>query len=98
MDIETEIPHRKRGMSFLIVAVVMLILGETVLRHSLGKMPFVLYWLACLIFTALAIIFAFLDVAGVQRDARERQRELLEKTIDQIAHQKQSRRGGPSPD
>lgn len=98
MDIETEIPHRKRGMGFLIVAVIMLILGETLLRHSLGKVPFVLYWLACLVFTGLAIIFAFLDVAGVQREARERQRELLQKTIEQIAHQKQSRSGSSSPE
>lgn len=98
MDIETEIPHRKRGMGFLIVAVIMLILGETVLRHSLSKVPFVLYWLACLIFTGLAIIFAFLDVAGVQRVAREQQRELLEKTIEQIARQKERGTSGSRPD
>ena len=98
MDTETEIPHRKRGMSFLIAAAVMLILGETVLRHSLSKVPFVLYWMACFICTALAIIFAFLDVAGVQRVAREQQRELLEKTIDQIARQKERNPGGSRPE
>ena len=34
--------------------------------------------MVCFVFTGLAIVFAFLDVAGVQRQAREQQRELLE--------------------
>jgi len=87
------LPHRKRGLVFLIIAVVMLILGETVLRSSIKGIPFVLYWMFCFIFTGLAIVFAFLDVAGVQRQAREQQRELLEKTIEEIARQKEIRAG-----
>jgi hypothetical protein len=76
-------------MIFLIISVVMLILGETVLHSSLQKVPFLIYWMACFVFTGLAIVFAFLDVAGVQRQAREQQRELLEKTITEIARQKE---------
>lgn len=98
MDNNTVIPHRKRGMVFLGVAVVMLVLGETLLRQSLSKMSFVLYWLACLVFTALAILFAFLDVTGIQRQAREQQRELLEKTIQQIARQKEEKTRRAKPD
>ena len=89
--------HRKRGVTFLIIAVVMLLLGETVLRQSLGKVPFVLYWSACFVCTGLAIIFAFRDVAGVQRQAREEQRELLEKTINEIARQKEAKAGRSNP-
>lgn len=97
MDNNTVIPHRKRGMVFLAVAVVMLVLGETLLRQSLSKVAFVFYWLVCLVCTALAILFAFRDVTGIQRQAREEQRELLEKTIREIARQKQAKtdRSGP---
>lgn len=98
MTSETDIPHRKRGMVFLIIALLMLILGETVLRQSLSEVLFVLYWLVCFVFTGLAILFAFLDVASVQRQARARQRELLEKTIGEIVRQKEARRGGSKPD
>ena len=89
MDSDGFLPHRKRGLVFLIIAVVMLILGTTVLRNSLGKAPFLFYWMGCFLFTGLAILFAFLDVAGVQRQARQQQRELLEKTITEIARQKE---------
>jgi hypothetical protein len=95
MESNTGIRHRKRGMTFLVISVVMLILGETVLRQSLGRVPFVLYWMACLVFTVMAILYAFLDVAGVQRQAREQQRELLEKTIREIARQKEAKAGRP---
>ena len=93
MDSTTGIRHRKRGLIFLIISVLMLVLGETLLRSSLGKVPFILYWMACMVFTFLAIVFAFLDVAGVQRQAREQQRELLEKTIREIARQKEAKAG-----
>jgi hypothetical protein len=98
MDNNTDIPHRKRGLVFLGIALLMLILGETVLRHSLGKVPFVIYWMICFVFTALAILFSFLDVAGVQRQARAQQRELLEKTIGEIVRQKEAKHEGAKPD
>jgi len=82
---------RKRGLIFLIIAVVMLVAGQTVLRHVLDKLPFILYWLACFLFTGLAVLFSFKDVAGVQRQAREEQRELLDETIREIARQKEAR-------
>lgn len=96
MDSNTEIPRGKRGLPFLAAAIVMLILGETLLRHSLGPIPFVIYWMACLIFTALAILFSLRDVFGVQRQARAQQRELLEKTIGDIARQKDAKARGQS--
>jgi len=98
MDNNTAIPHRKRGMVFLAIAVVMLVLGETLLRQSLSRFAFVLYWLVCLVCTALAILFAFLDVTGIQRQAREEQRELLERTIQQIARQKEEKTRRAKPD
>ena len=97
MDSNNVIHYRKRGLTFLVIAVLMLILGETFLRQSLGKVPFILYWMACFVFTGMAILFAFLDVAGVQRQAREQQRELLEKTIREIARQKEVKAGRSNP-
>ncbi len=97
MESNPRIRHRKRGLIFLIISVVMLILGETVLRPVLGKMPFLLYWMICFVFTGMAIVFAFLDVAGVQRQAREQQRELLDKTIREIARQKEAKAGRSTP-
>lgn len=91
MDSTNNLRPRKRGLVFLVISAVMLILGETVLKHSLGKMGFLIYWTVCFIVTFLAIVFAFLDVAGVQRRAREQQRELLEKTIEEIAKQKEEK-------
>jgi hypothetical protein len=91
MDSGTGIRFRKRGLGFLVAAIVMLVLGETLLRQSLAKVPFILYWMVCFVCTGLAILFAFLDVAGVQRQAREEQRELLEKTIQEIARQKRDK-------
>jgi hypothetical protein len=93
MDSTTGFRHRKRGMTFLIISVVMLIVGETLLRSSLEKVPFLIYWTICFAFTGMAVLFAFLDVAGVQRQAREQQRELLEKTIREIARQKEAKAG-----
>jgi len=93
MDGVNHIRPRKRGMIFLIIALVMLIAGQTVLKHTLNNIPFILYWLACFLFTGLAVLFAFKDVAGVQRQAREEQRELLDQTIREIARQKEARPG-----
>ena len=95
MDSNGFLQHRKRGMFFLIIAVVMLVVGETALRNSLGKVPFLFYWMVCFIFTGLAILFAVRDMAGVQRQARDQQRELLEKTINEIARQKEAKAGRP---
>jgi hypothetical protein len=95
MGSNTSIHQRKRSMAFLIIAVVMLILGETVFRHSLSNVSFVLYWMLCFVFTMMAVLFAFRDFAGVQRQARDEQRELLEKTIDEIARQKEAKEARP---
>src|SRR5579885_2634897 len=89
MDSNPVFPHRKRGLVFLVISVLMLVLGETVLHSVLTQVPFLIYWAACFLFTGLAVIFAFLDVAGVQRQAREQQRELLDKTVQEIVRQKE---------
>lgn len=73
------------GMFFLLMAFGMLVWGQTVLKPRLGQgLAFVLDWLACFMFTGLAILTALLDLWIVRHRSREAQRELLRKTIGNL--------------
>jgi membrane protein implicated in regulation of membrane protease activity len=65
------------GVFFLIVAAGMLIWGQTFLRPWLSGLGFVAYWLACLVFTGLAMLTALLDIWAVRRRTRDQHRDLL---------------------
>jgi len=65
----------------LAVAVLMLILGETVLAKSLTGKAFIFYWLGCFVSTGLAAIAAILDFFSLQRRARIQQKEIMEKVF-----------------
>jgi hypothetical protein len=80
--------RRWLGAVFLLIALGMLVAGETVLRDRLGKAVFVIYWLGCFVFTGLAALVAILDAAAVGRRARAEQREFLESTLKEIERQK----------
>lgn len=73
------------GLFFLIVAGGMLIWGQTVLRAHLSGWGFVVYWLACFVFTMLAILTALLDIWIVRRRSRQARRELFERTFGELA-------------
>ena len=77
--------NRRRwfGVFFLLIAAGMLIWGQTILKPYLEGMGFVLYWLACLAFTGLALLMALLDIWAVRRRTREQQRDLLHRIFDQ---------------
>jgi len=68
---------------FLLIAAGMLIWGQTILKPYLEGMGFVLYWLACLAFTGLALLTALLDIWAVRRRTREQQRDLLHRIFDE---------------
>jgi hypothetical protein len=68
----------------LLLALGMVIGGETRLKEWLSPVGTLVYWLLCLLFTALAIIVAFLDVWALQRRTRQEQRELFESTLTKI--------------
>jgi hypothetical protein len=78
--------RRWRGMFCLAVAAGLLIWGQTVLKPLLKDVAFLLYWLACFVFTVAAIFIALLDIRAVRRRVREEQRELIERTLDDIEH------------
>ena len=76
--------RRWLGLFFLVVATGMLIWGQTVLKPLLEGVWFLLYWLACFLVTGLAIVTAVLDIRAIGEETRKEQRELLERTWEDI--------------
>jgi hypothetical protein len=87
------------GAIVLVVALLLLILGETALKGKMSDVAFVVYWLSCFILTGAAIVVAFRDVKAVQNEVRSEQRTLLESTLKDIESEarnrdKQAKRNG----
>ncbi len=76
--------RRWLGIALLLVAVLLLGLGETALKGRLAPGIYVLYWTACLFALGLAVLVALFDIRAVARDARREQRELLKKIIEDL--------------
>jgi len=74
------------GLFFLTLAAGMLIWGQTILRPWLKGWGFILYWVACFVLTALAILTAILDMRATRRRTRAEQHELLERTWRDLRH------------
>ena len=82
--------RRKIGTTCIVIAVAMLIAGETILDGKLRGIPLLCYWLACFIFTAIAAAAAIMEAARVGIEGRNEQRGLIEETIRQIERDKTS--------
>lgn len=79
-------------------ALLMLILGQTVLQGSLSGLAFLFYWLFCLLLTGVAVVIALLDARAVRLELKREKRELLEQTVKEIqdetiARQRRIRKG-----
>jgi type VI protein secretion system component VasK len=85
MSLDVSVRRRWFGTLAVALALVMLVAGLTVLSGRLGPLAFSLYWLLCLLATALAIVVAFRDLRALQRRNLEEQRRLFEATLEQIA-------------
>jgi membrane protein implicated in regulation of membrane protease activity len=72
------------GSLFLILAIGMLIWGQTVLKPRLEGLVFIAYWLACIAFTGLAVLIAMLDLLIVRQRGRKEQRELLDRAWKKV--------------
>ncbi len=66
----------------------MLVAESTFLKHRLGDVALLVYWLACLGFTLLAMGAALLDVLVLRQEARQQQRALFESTLRKIEEEK----------
>jgi membrane protein implicated in regulation of membrane protease activity len=84
MALDATARRRWFGAIVLVVALAMLICGETVLKENLRKLTFICYWLVCFGFTSLAIVVAFLDARALQRRTSQEQRDLFEVTLKEI--------------
>ena len=81
-------PRRITGAVFLGIALLMVVLGQTLLAASFTPFWYVVYWMICVLFTLAAASVALVDLAGVKRASREEQRDLIEKTLQQIERDK----------
>ena len=68
----------------LAMALLMLLLGQTILAKSLTGKTFICYWLACFICTGAAAIAAIIDFFSLQRRARIQQKEIMEKVFREV--------------
>jgi len=76
------------GSLCLFGALALLLAGQTGQEGRLKGVPFILYWLLCLVLTLLAMVAALLDVSAVRRENREHQRALIESTLEEIENRK----------
>ena len=91
MGLDRVIRRRVIGAVFVLMAIAMLVCGQTVLPGRLSPVGFLFYWLFCLVFTCLAILIAFRDAREVQQKVQREHRALLDdtlKTIEGEARQK----------
>lgn len=72
------------GGIFLAGSLLMLILGQTVLKSRLEGAAFVRYWLICFAFTGAALLVALVDLLIIKRETRAEQKELLDETLHEI--------------
>ena len=76
----------------------MVVVGQTALKGRLDPLPFLLYWVACLILTILAMFTALVDALRIHTEGRESQRELIEDTIRKVHEEKSRRNHGNAKD
>ena len=86
------------GVFFLIIAVGMLVWGQTFLKPYLEGLGFIVYWLACMGFTGLAMLSALLDIWAVRRRTRDQQRDLLRRIFDESEAEEEHKRDRPDAD
>jgi hypothetical protein len=85
--------RRRFGIVCIAAAILMLVLGETVLRTALAQNAVLLlvYWMTCFILTALAAGMAIIEAARTGRESREEQRTLLMETLQAVEREKRER-------
>ena len=92
MALHTTTGRRWFGIAFLGCALLMLIIGQTILNNRLRDLAFLVYWLLCFAFTGLAVAIALLDARENRRRLRQERRDLLHTTLKDIQSDAQKRR------
>jgi len=89
--------RRVAGTIFLGISILLLALGETVLRYRLTPIATLVYWTACLLATFGAILCALLDLGHSFRQSHDEQRALLEGTLREIESERARRKSSAEP-
>ena len=92
-----DVRRRSFGLLFLLLAVTLLVWGQTLLKPHLDGVAFVFYWLGCLLTVFITIGIAVWDMCVVSRRWLLRRRELRKRTLMEIELQRQSGQKPPSP-
>lgn len=69
------------GTCYLLLAIGLLIWGQTLLKPHLHGLLFIVYWLACFAFTLLAMLTAMLDMWVVRLRQKRSEREAAQETL-----------------
>jgi hypothetical protein len=100
MGLDATARRRLFGTLFLLAALGLLIVGQTVLKNRLSDLAFLIYWMVCFFCTVGAILVAYLDVRALNRRSRREAHDLLHSTISEIesdAKKKHDRAGDKRP-
>jgi fatty acid desaturase len=93
MSLNATARRRWFGALVLFAAVVMLVVGESVLKEQLHGYAFLFYWLVCLSLTFIAILVALADARALQRRIYDENRELFKSTLKDIDANPKDQRG-----
>jgi hypothetical protein len=95
----TDDRSRRRWFGAIVLAgaLILLILGETLLKDRLRNVTFVLYWLLCFILTGAAIVVAFRDAQALRRETRQEHRELVEDALKEVESKARAKKRDGSP-
>ena len=94
MGLNTTNRRRLVGAIFLLGAIAMLVMGQTVLNSRLRDVTFLVYWLVCFILTGLAIVVAYLDLRSLHDRSRPEARELIQNTLGRIETERPDKTSG----
>jgi len=91
MKAKSKTRRRWFGGICLLVAITMLVIGQTILGNRLQPLALFAYWSICFILTGIAACVALIDASRVRAEQRDDQRALIESTIQEIEREKRSR-------
>ena len=91
MPVTAKFRRRWFGALCLLAAIVLLAAGETRPHQGENEVVFILYWLACFVLAALAMVAAILDARALRLEAREEQRALFERTLREIEEKRKQK-------
>tara|TARA_A100001037_G_scaffold250049_1_gene232961 strand:+ start:191 stop:493 length:303 start_codon:yes stop_codon:yes gene_type:complete len=79
----TPVDKRRRwfGLLYLILAIGMLVWGQTLLKPHLRGLSYLVYWLVCFGLTTLALLTAVLDLWVVRLRQRRSEKEAVKQAL-----------------